>query len=478
MLRVAIETGVVLEPETVEGTSAWLTQALERVGQNGESRPALHEAWLIASGLVALKRPVPREPVARVVRDSSAGALFRYGTADPTWAATQTAIELMELVGIQPPAVTIEALRDELARHPIAVSDDLLTTTLPLWILSSRLPARERAQLVNAGRAFIAAVSDTLSSAPPTGPVLGVTHSVRQLASDWGAPAPQFNLEHWEQLRSPDGLLRLARERPEADPQTTYYALRMGVPSTDRLRQSVALTAGPQGWTSERLSPDPEATYYGLALSRAAGDRKREKELRDLTARWLEEVLAHDSSGNHDPKPVRRDYFIVALATQLGLPVPSSIGSERLFVATDDVQRWLWTLRLASLLERDTDMRRLAASAPDGPTRSMRDAYVTAIAALAREEPIPLATREYAESLRTKSGSYRLAASAPPDLFATCAAAIIRGTRNGIDVTDFASPAGTSRFPHGTPGNHVGADTIAIGEWLRGHLPGLTPNCF
>src|SRR5207245_1230500 len=112
----------------------------------------------------------------------------------------------------------------------------------------------------------------------------------------------------------------------EGDPQTTYRAAQLGMPLTPRLEQSIKAATLESGWRGAAADPDPESSFYATRVTRALDAHEHDPPMALLARTWLGD-LTRGLVGELSEAAARRAFFTVALAREVGLPLPADLPS-------------------------------------------------------------------------------------------------------------------------------------------------------
>ena len=473
-------------------TASWLRAVLERPENSGDALPPLERAWLAGQALVALNEVIPAAPVAQILPTLRAGARYRFGPQQPpSWPATQTAVELMQMAGLSVPAEIAQLVRAQLplASDPASASrlDDLqvLETILPLWQLADiLLPDSSRAPFRQSLSTIVSALTARAGATGVSVP-LAVTLLInaRQISRANGIPLPAGPGPASLALRTPDGLLSMSASSPVADPQLTYDGALLGLPVDGRLLAAIRRTASPLGWQANAGPIDPQTSFDAAVVTHALGHHEHDRALRSLTLTWLGQ-LARDASvaaaASSGPQ-LRAAFFVLALARELGVPIPSSIAAwvrESLGVAAKPGQlsREAWFLRMAAAVgvtppAEIRDSVRQALQHLD--VHSMQDVYTLQVAAEATGDGT-LKDRAIAGARQLALGAaYRFTPGSPsPDVRSTSLGIAIVGASPAVRqeaIKPFSGAEGVWMFPtNQRDGNVLDPESIYLGYVLLG----------
>lgn len=495
VLRIVDWYGVSVPQLSRSKTASWLLTVLDAPDDARDAIPGLQRAWLAGQALAALHDPVPAAPVVRLLQPLRAGGLYRYGPQQsPSWPATQTAVELLRLVGVAAPSETAQAVVGQL--H--AVSDQaqtshlsdpaILDSVLPVWQLADvLLPATSRAPFRESLRDILAALAARAADPQVSAPLAAsLLVNADQIARANGialpkTPAPAF-LAH----RTPDGFLSLSESASAPDPQLTYDAAVIGMPLEGVLLDTIRRTVGSEGWQANRGAVDAQTTFEAAVITHALGHHERDRALRIITTAWLDQL---DSSfprvATASSTQLRAAFFVLALARELGVSIPASVAnSVRNAISapatSGQMERETWLLRLGEAVDAtppEEVLRSIRRIGQDIKVRTMQDIYTLHVAAHATGDP-DLAARAVEEARGLAFGAaYRFKPGAPaPDLRSTSAGIAIVGTSSSRKdaIAWFSTADGIWMFPAmESSGNIVIPESIYLGYIVLGRVTNM-----
>ena len=476
-------------------TASWLRAVVDRPEAASDGIPRLQRAWLAGQSLAALGEAVPAAPVTRLLATLRAGAQYRYDPQQsPSWPATQTAVELLRLAGLAAPSATAQAVTAQLAAlgDPARTSRladlTVLDSLLPVWQLADLLlPDAARVPFRGSLRAVLTPLVARAAAPDVSAPLaLSLLINANQIARDNGIALAPTRVQPFRMLRTPGGFLSLSASVSTPDPQLTYDAAVLGLPPDGTLLNTIRRTAGPTGWQANAGPIDAQTSFEATVIAHALGRHEHDGALRILTAAWLARLAASlpAATAAGAPSQLRATFFVLALARELGLPVPASLAAAvraalaAPVTAPAEISREAWLLRLGEAIE----------AAPPEPVRqamlrigrdltvgSMQDVYTLQVTAEALRDP-GLAARavDGARSLAL-GAAYRFRPGAPaPDLRSTSLGIAIVGASPAgrqAAIAPFSSADGIWMFPAAqASGNIVTPESLYLGYVVLGRV--------
>jgi hypothetical protein len=467
-LRLAASADITLTAGQIESIrhtlTDWQTSDVARLAP-------LERARLAVQGLTMLHLPVPSDIVSYLTH-LQRGAQFTYGDNGeaPSWAATQVAIETLGLANTQPSQTIINAVAEQLA--PTTLHPDSLrlhSDLLPLWMLAdSFVPAEQRAALRESLREVLTrAWQDLAAPEHLNGIVLGALVSVQQIAAANSIDLPVLDGRLIESLRGPDGYVMFSKDGQLTDPQPTYWATRLGHPAPATVAASILSQMMPGGWRSDRTRIDVASSFYSITVAHLLNDHRRDGALRAQVRSWVSDadfaLAAH----------AREAFFAVALAKELGEPVPPLPSLQEQLRQTRDALRTLWLVRLSRLtalhLERDvrTTLDKVAA---DVALQSMLQiALVAEIGLLLKSDDLLARAQVAVRALKGQGGFRYFAGAASVDARATCQGLALLGGARPSARAPFAEGEATWIVPpRADASNELSPRTLYLGALISG----------
>lgn len=410
---------------SVRATATWLRLAL--TNQDDRSMPPLQRAWLVAHGLRWLHQALPREELQGMVDARRSGDLFAFAPNEqPSWAATQVALEVYDAIGVEPPPSIRARVRADInALTSGATNDNFLSSVLPIWSIADKLvSSTERSRVSSALSRTLQAERSRMGVAP-TGASITVLRAIYQIAKENQIELlPPVETISFSAPAAGDGYLSLFGDRGAPDPQITCVAGGLGFHPPRQLFDTVARTAQSAGWTQWPANPpDPQSSLFALLALRALGSPWNEDALKSQVLIWLRSISNHSD----DPSPgvLQSWFYIVALALELGVtPPPWMLTAVSKLMDTDNAHLDAWVLALASLLGinasgHDAVTTRVTAIDPS----TMGEAWQLELAGrVARQPSWHVRAKQVAQDLRAVPGAFsRSARTTVPDLLSTAA---------------------------------------------------------
>ncbi len=473
-------------------TATWLRTILDQPDNPADALPPLQRAWLAGQALVALNEAVPTAPVARFLPTLRAGDRYRYGPQQSaSWPATQTAVELMQMAGVSVPSEIADSVTAQLplVSDPARASrlDDLqvLETILPVWQLADLLlPDSSRAPFPRSLRPILTALTARAGAAGVSGPLAAaLLINAQQISLANGIELPAGPPPASLALTTPDGFVSASAAKPMADPQLTYDAALLGMPADDRLLTTIRRTAGPLGWQANAGPVDPQTTFDATVVTHALGHHEHDGALRPLTLTWLGQLPSDSSatSTTASAPQLRAAFFVLALARELGVPIPSSIAAwlrESMTAAANPGQlsRESWFLRMgeaAGVTPPDEVWSSVRQTLLHLDVRNMQDVYALQVGAEAGRDST-LKDRAVTGARQLALGAvYRFTPGSPsPDVRSTSLGIAIVGASPAARqqaIRPFSSAEGIWMFPTTQSGGNVlDPESIYLGYVVLG----------
>jgi len=441
--------------------------------------PELERCRLAVQALTDLGRPVPTARISSTVNALRSGPLYRLtASQQPSWAATETAVQTLLLLHSAPPAVVAGNASDALASAGDGTAlQEWADRDLPVWqVADATVPPAARAPF----RASLAGLLVRISAyagAHPSVYLLGLVADARQVARANGLPAPAVAASAYDSSTTWAGLITDGVSG-SPDPHLTYAALAAGLTASPRLLDTLRRAALPGGWPAfMRYIPDPESTYLGVTLSRLWQVSTHNSQVRELVRAWVAESGKAAATG---PAGVPALYYVLALAQELSVSVPATVRDRLVGVArqcaTPSAARQagtglVWCVRLQRQLRltpsatlADTTEHTLISSPVE--IEALQLAYEAG--EFTRSRQLLETGRLLAQQLRLPDGAYRASRSA--------AAPDVMSTQAGLDATGagpeqrrqalalFTNAEGIWMLPAGSAGNITSLDSSYYGS--------------
>src|SRR2546428_1496936 len=473
-------------------TATWLRAALDQPDNPKDALPPLQRAWLAGQALVALNEAVPAAPVAQFLPTLRAGDRYRYGPQQSaSWPATQTAVELMQMAGVSVPSEIADSVTAQLpvVSDPARASrlDDLqvLETILPVWQLADLLlPDSSRAPFPRSLRPILTALTARAGAAGVSGPLAAaLLINAQQISRANGITLPAGPPPASLALTTPDGFASASAAKPMADPQLTYDAALLGMPADGRLLATIRRTARPPGWQANAGPIDPQTTFDATVVTHALGHHEHDGALGSLTRIWLGQLPSDSSvtSTKASAPQLRAAFFVLALARELGVPIPSSVAAwlrESMTAAANLGQLWResWFLRMgeaAGVRPPDEVWSSVRQTLLHLDVRNMQDVYTLQVAAEAAGDGA-LKERAIRGARQLALGAaYRFTPGSPsPDVRSTSLGIAIVGASLNVRqeaIAPFSSAEGIWMFPANQRGGNVlDPESIYLGYVVLG----------
>ncbi len=490
-LRIADRAGVTVPQLSHAEATTWLKVVVEHPDGPDDPLPPLERVWLAAEALRALHEQVPAGPVDRVLATLKAGGQYRYSAKESTsWAATQSAVDVMRIANLPVPDDVVRLVAASLptVSKPASVArldtQAVIDSFLPLWQLADDLlPAAERAPGRDALKTVVTAQAVAATGPGASGPLWASVFVNLQAiagANDIELPIPQPD---FLRLRTPDGFLTLSSSAPVADPQLTYDGMLLGAAPDPRLLEAIRRTAGPSGWRANLGPIEPQTTFLATLVSHALGDQAHDAILRVQTGRWLTELAGNFPDVTASVTQLRNTFFVLALARDLGVAIPETIGRSATALLTGaaqskDLARETWLLRLGEAVNQRPPaevVQSVRAPLLGLPLRTMEDVYALQVGAeVLHDRALEDRALQAARTLALGAGyGFRAGAPATDLRSTTFGIALVTASQDVRQqaIAPFSSPQGAWMFPPpNARGNVVSPLSIYLGYVLLGRV--------
>ena len=384
-LRLATLYGISVPRLSRARAVSWLDGVIVHPEAPADALPPLERVWLATHALVCLReRPSPTG-LQSLLAQLRRGPQFSWQAGRPTtWSATQAAVEVMQMAGIQVPADIGSAVLSNLPAafatvpsHSYARDQILIDEILPLWELADHLlDWSARHAFASELRDVVAWASTRAGSSDASLPfAASLLFQAREVAQANGIDFPTFPQPPFAKLTTADGYLSLSSDQPVPDPQLTYYGALFGLHLSSRLADSITMSAGPTGWGPKTGAISITTSFFAILVAHALGDHHHDASLRSFVRRGLEELARQPLPSNPLANDLTSLCVVLLLAHELELAIPRHLANDVSVLVNSpgndrDPTKSLWLLRLADVSK---------VQQPSGPAAAVQAAALTLV---------------------------------------------------------------------------------------------------